>query len=36
MRLFQLGIAIDRIDALPLTHFHSDHSCVLVRVPATH
>src|SRR6185312_2997949 len=26
MRLFQLGIPIGRIDALLLTHFHSDHT----------
>jgi ribonuclease Z len=26
MRLFQLGVAIGRIDALLLTHFHSDHT----------
>jgi ribonuclease Z len=26
MRLFQLGVPIGRIDALLLTHFHSDHT----------
>jgi ribonuclease Z len=26
IRLFELGIAIGRIDALLLTHFHSDHT----------
>ena len=31
MRLFQLGVPIDRIDALLLTHFHFDHT---VGIPA--
>ena len=27
IRLFQIGVPIGRIDALLLTHYHSDHTC---------
>src|SRR3989442_795228 len=27
IRLYQIGVPIGRIDALLLTHYHSDHTC---------